>query len=75
MTNKPALQKILKGILHTEDANKHNQDRMEILNLKTVDKYSENSIELAAHIQILKKPKQLYGRNHHILLKINIKCY
>jgi hypothetical protein len=27
MTNKPPLWKILKGILHTEDKNKHNQER------------------------------------------------
>jgi hypothetical protein len=30
MTNKSALQKILKGILHTEDKNKHSHERMGI---------------------------------------------
>jgi hypothetical protein len=30
MTTKPALQKILKGILHTEDKNKHNHESMRI---------------------------------------------
>jgi hypothetical protein len=34
---------------------------------------SESSIELAAHIQILKQQKQLNGRNHHIPLNINTK--
>jgi hypothetical protein len=28
MTTKPTLQNILKGILHTEDENKHNHKRM-----------------------------------------------
>jgi hypothetical protein len=28
MTTKPPLQKILKGMLQTEDENKHNQKRM-----------------------------------------------
>jgi hypothetical protein len=30
MTTKPARQKILKGILHTEDENKHSHERMGI---------------------------------------------
>jgi hypothetical protein len=28
MTTKPPLQKILKGIIHTKDENKHNPERM-----------------------------------------------
>jgi hypothetical protein len=32
MTTKPPLQKILKGILHREDENKHSHERMEIIN-------------------------------------------
>jgi hypothetical protein len=31
MTTKPPLQKILKGILHTEDENKHSSERMVII--------------------------------------------
>jgi hypothetical protein len=31
MTTIPALQKILKGTLLTEDENKHNHERMEII--------------------------------------------
>jgi hypothetical protein len=38
------------------------------------DKYSEGSIESAAHTQILKQPKQLNGRNHHISLNTNTEC-
>jgi hypothetical protein len=49
--------------------------RWEILNLKRrTDKYSESNIELAAHTQILKKQKQVNGRNHHIpsILTMNV---
>jgi hypothetical protein len=43
MTTKPVLQKILKGILHTEDEDKHNHKRMGInkshkVNRKTNEK-------------------------------------
>jgi hypothetical protein len=31
MTTKPPLQKIPKGILHTEDENKHSHERMGII--------------------------------------------
>jgi hypothetical protein len=31
MTTKPSLQKILKGILHIEDENKHNHERTGII--------------------------------------------
>jgi hypothetical protein len=33
-----------------------------------------DSTDLAAHNQILKKQKQLNGRNHHIPININIEC-
>jgi hypothetical protein len=32
MNTKPPLQKILKGITHTEDGNKHNPERTESIN-------------------------------------------
>jgi hypothetical protein len=77
VTTKPQLEKILKGILHTEDKNKHNHERMG--NIKPqerrTDKYSESSIELAAHTEISKQQKQLHGKNHHISLNINTECY
>jgi hypothetical protein len=75
MTIKPPLQKILKGILHTEDENKHSHKRMEVLNLmKGTDKYPESSIESAAYTQIFKQQKQLNGRNHHIPISTNPEC-
>jgi hypothetical protein len=37
MTTKPPLQKILKKILHTEDENKHNYEKVGII------KHQENS--------------------------------
>jgi hypothetical protein len=47
----------------------------EVLNLKRrTDKYSEGSIESAAHIPILKQQKQLGDKNHHIPLNINTEC-
>jgi hypothetical protein len=55
MTTKSPLQKVLKGVLHSEDKNKHNHKRMGSINLKRrTNKYRESSIELVAHTQILK---------------------
>jgi hypothetical protein len=34
MTSKPPVQKILQGILHTEDESKQNHDRMENIKLQ-----------------------------------------
>jgi uridine kinase len=69
---KQSLQKILKEFLHTEGKNKPNHKRS--VKPHQRNRQSEISIELAAHIQILKKQKQLNGRNHHILLNINTEC-
>jgi hypothetical protein len=75
MTTKPPLQKILKRILHTEDEKKkHNKRTGSIKLMRRKDKHSESKIELSAPAQILKKQKQLNGRNHHTLLNINTKC-
>jgi hypothetical protein len=62
MVAKPPFQKILKGILHTEDEN------MGII--KTQEKSRQSSIELVAQTQTLAQHKQLSGRNHHIPLNI-----
>jgi hypothetical protein len=43
LTAKPALQKILKGILHTEDENKHSHGEMEII--KSQEKNTKAIIE------------------------------
>jgi hypothetical protein len=75
MTTKTPLQKILKGILHTEDKTNITMKCWEILNLKRrIDKYSERCINVAAHTQIFKQQKQVNGRTHHIPLNINIEC-
>jgi hypothetical protein len=64
MTTKPLLQKILKGILYTEDKNRQTMKGWEGLTFRRkTDKHSESSIQLAAHMQILKQQKQLNGRN------------
>jgi hypothetical protein len=67
MTTKLLLQKILKGVLHTQDENKYNHERVRNSDLKRrIDKYKESSIELAANTQkSLNKQteSQLNGRN------------
>jgi hypothetical protein len=75
MTTKPLLQKILQGILHTEDESKQNHERAG--GIKPQEKkrqVSECSIDSAAHTQILKQQKQLNGKNHHIPVNMNTEC-
>jgi hypothetical protein len=68
MNTKPPLQKILQGILHTEDENKQNHQRTEV-NLRRRDKYSGNSIEWAAGTQILKqKNNKMAGTTTYLLI-------
>jgi NADPH:quinone reductase-like Zn-dependent oxidoreductase len=54
MTTKPPLQKILKGILHIEDENKHNHERTVSFKPHENRQHSESTIELAVYTQILK---------------------
>jgi hypothetical protein len=54
MTTKPPLQKILQGILHTEDKSKQNHERTE--SIKIQEKKRQviiESIDSVAHNQIL----------------------
>jgi hypothetical protein len=75
MTTKPSLQKILQGILHTEDESKQTMRGQEVSNhRKRKDKQSENSIDSAAHNQTFKQQKQVNGRNQHIPININTDC-
>jgi hypothetical protein len=77
MTTKPALQKILKGILYTEDENKHNHKRMRSIKPYEKNRQAlESRIESAAHTQILKQQKQLNGRTerNHTPLNTNTEC-
>jgi hypothetical protein len=75
MTTKPALQKILQGILCIENKSKQNYKR--IGNNKTwekKDKESENNINSGVHNQTLKQQKQLNDKNHNIPISTNIEC-
>jgi hypothetical protein len=53
MTIKSALWKILKGILHAKDENKHSHDRMGIIKSQGKSRQIESSIELIAYTQML----------------------
>jgi hypothetical protein len=75
MMTKPPIQKILKGILYTEDKNKHNHEMSRSIKPHEKNKHSESSIESAAYTQILEQEKQLNGRNHHIPINTNSECY
>jgi hypothetical protein len=75
MTTMPPLQKILQGILHTEDESKETMRGPTVPNnRRKKDKESESKLDSAAHNQTLKKQKQLNDRNHHIPININTKC-
>jgi hypothetical protein len=53
VTTKSTLQKILQGILHTEDESKQNHERTGSIRLQEKkDKESESSSDLTAHNQI-----------------------
>jgi hypothetical protein len=68
----PPLQKILKGLLHTEDETSITMKGQKVLNLmRKTYKYSESNIVLSVHMQILKLQKHPNGRNHHIPLRVN----
>jgi flagellar biosynthesis/type III secretory pathway chaperone len=70
MTTNTLLQKILPGILQTEDK-KTKQNHKRTGSIKPYEKntqYSESNISLAAHTQILKK---LNGRNYHTPLDMD----
>jgi hypothetical protein len=64
MTTKPPLQKILQGILHTENTAPHHRRRK--------DKESESNS--AAHNQTLKQQRQLNDSIHHIPINTNTEC-
>jgi hypothetical protein len=66
MTTKPPPQKILQGILNTEDESKQNHERT-----GSIKPQEKKSIDSAAHNQILKQQKQQNGRNNHIPINTN----
>jgi hypothetical protein len=75
MTTKPPLQKILQGILHTENESIQNHESMG--STKPQEKKRQESrkyIDFAVHNQTLKQQKQLNDRNHHIPINTNTEC-
>jgi hypothetical protein len=75
MTTKLPLQKILQGILHTENESKQNHERTG--NAKPQEKKRqkvESNIDSAAHNQTLNQQRKLHDRNHHISINNNIEC-
>jgi hypothetical protein len=73
MTTKPPLQKILQGILHTENENKQKTMRRQVVSnhRRRKDKELESNIDSAAHNQTINQLKQLNYRYHHIPININ----
>jgi hypothetical protein len=71
MTTKPAFQKILRGILQTEDENKHSHGRMGIIKSQEKSRQVITEKHRIAHTQTLTQQKQLNDRNHYIPLNIN----
>jgi hypothetical protein len=69
MTIKSPLQKILQGILYTENESKQNRERAG--STKPQKKKLENSIDSAANNQTPKQQKQLNDRNHHMPINTN----
>jgi hypothetical protein len=58
VTTKPPLQKILQGILHTENESKQNQGGQAVSNYRRrKDKESESNIDSAAQNQTFKQQK------------------
>jgi hypothetical protein len=76
MTTNPPLQKILQGILQTEDESKQTMRRWAVSShRRRKDKESENNIDSAIHNQIIKQQKQLNGKNHHIPIFITLNVH
>jgi hypothetical protein len=57
MTTKPPLQKILQGILHTDNENKTMTEQEAPNHRRRKDKKEESNIDSAAHNQTLKQQK------------------
>jgi hypothetical protein len=74
MTTKPTLQKILQGILHTENESKQNHERTGSTNTGEEKTRNQSNIDSAALNQTLKQQKQLNDRNHNIPINTNTEC-
>jgi hypothetical protein len=75
MTTKLPLQKILQGILHTENESKETMKGQAVPNHgKRKGKKVESNIDSSTHNQTLNQQRQLNERDHHILIKTNTEC-
>jgi hypothetical protein len=75
MTTKPPLQKILQGILHTENESiKTMKEQAVPNNRRKKGKKVESNIDLATHNQTLNQQRHLNDRNHYILINTNTEC-
>jgi ribosomal protein S25 len=76
MTTKPPLQKILQGILHTENESKQNHERAGNTKpqKKRQGKKVKSNIDSATHIQTLNQQRPLHDRDHHIFINTNTEC-
>jgi hypothetical protein len=69
MITKPPLQKILQGILHTENESKQNHER-------TGEEKIRNQRVILIQLHTIKpiSNKNRNDRNHHITININTEC-
>jgi hypothetical protein len=75
MNTKPSLQKILQGILHTDNESKQNHERAAIQkHRRRKGKKVKSNIDSATHNQTLNQQRQLHDRDHHILINANTEC-
>jgi hypothetical protein len=75
MTTKPPLQKILQGILHTDNESKQNHERAAIPNhRRRKGKKIKSNIVSATHNQTLNQQRQLHDRDYHVLINNNTEC-
>jgi hypothetical protein len=76
MTTKPPLQKILQGILHTDNESKQNHERAgkKKNHRRRKGKKLKSNIISATHNQTLNQQRQLHDRDHQVLINTNTEC-
>jgi hypothetical protein len=75
MTTKPPLQKILQGIQHTENESKQNHERQAVQkHRRRKGKKVKSNTDSATHNQTLNQQRQLYDRDHQVLINTNTEC-
>jgi hypothetical protein len=78
MTTKPPLQKILQGILHTDNqimkANKAMKGQAIPKHRRRKGKKVNSNIISVTRNQTLNQQGQLHDRDHHVLINTNTEC-